>query len=196
MAKLSVRTILFGAVMLLYWLYPVYLIRSNDRILREGVAYRFRLRPVDPVDAFRGRYIALAIEQDQALAPDFAQDDIATRQGYVSIGVDSAGFAYPLFFTEAIPAGEDYLPVMAYGRLDQRVNIAYPESMQYYFLNEKLGPLADEYYREFTSSADTTRQGAYLDVRILSGKAVIEELYFDGRPVGAFLREKLALQPQ
>ena len=67
------------------------IIRS-ELALRTGEVFRFRIQPVDPVDAFRGRYVAIRFALDRAPAPDGLE--LRHNQWvFVPLQVDSDGFA-------------------------------------------------------------------------------------------------------
>ena len=48
---------------------PVYMIVNREKTLVLGKQFKFHTVPVDPYDAFRGRYVALAVQQDSAPVP-------------------------------------------------------------------------------------------------------------------------------
>ena len=54
------KSILFGLGMFFLLAYPTYLIYEQENILASGTIYKFPLAPVDPYDAFRGKYLALS----------------------------------------------------------------------------------------------------------------------------------------
>ena len=43
---------------------PARMIWRHERTLREGRVFLFHTRPVDPADAFRGRFVWLGLEPD------------------------------------------------------------------------------------------------------------------------------------
>ncbi len=51
----------FFCVALLQIYTPVSMIIARESTLKEGVLFRFKTAPVDPYDAFRGRYVALRV---------------------------------------------------------------------------------------------------------------------------------------
>jgi uncharacterized membrane-anchored protein len=60
--------------------------------LRLGESLRFRVQPVDPVDSFRGRYVALNFEANRAEIPDGLE--IPSRDWiFVPVVVGEDGFA-------------------------------------------------------------------------------------------------------
>jgi uncharacterized membrane-anchored protein len=182
------RNIAFGAVMILYLWFPFSMIVDQQQILKEGEVFRFRPRPVDPYDAFRGRYIFLRFVDQNLNFPDaqsvFKYDD----KIFVSLEKDSLGyvnFSNPSFEK---PEGQNYLKTKVLYTKENQVTVDIPENLQRYYLNEKLAPLAEEKFRELQRSSDSNEVKVYLDARVLGGEALIEELYFENMPVSEYLK--------
>ena len=51
--------ILFILMVFAQWYIPGRMITSNEKVLQNGKEFRFRVAPVDPYDAFRGRFVQL-----------------------------------------------------------------------------------------------------------------------------------------
>lgn len=62
---------------------PGYMIFEQNQILTEGTAYKFKTRPIDPYDPFRGRYVTLAFEANQEVIPVVDGADIESEQWYM-----------------------------------------------------------------------------------------------------------------
>ena len=43
---------------------PAKMIVDSERVIQKGKVYKFKLRPIDPNDPFRGKYMTLAFEED------------------------------------------------------------------------------------------------------------------------------------
>ena len=66
----SWRLLVFALVGLAQLAVPASLIWKREQTLRHGSVWKFRTAPVDPVDAFRGRYVALEFEAEgQTISP-------------------------------------------------------------------------------------------------------------------------------
>ena len=65
---------------------------KSELALRTGEAFRFRIQPVDPVDAFRGRYVAIRFAADRAPAPDHLNIKSGKRV-FLPIEIDAEGYA-------------------------------------------------------------------------------------------------------
>ncbi len=88
----SLRLALFVVVALVQLAVAGGAIVKSELALRTGEAFRFRIQPVDPVDAFRGRYVAIRFAVDRAPAAD----DLDVKSGkhvYLPIEIDADGYA-------------------------------------------------------------------------------------------------------
>lgn len=158
------------------------MIWRHENTLRNGDLYRFKTRPVDPYDAFRGRYVALRINTSVPAAERFSTGEVA----YVSIKVDEDGFAE---FERAYQAPPDQPYVKAtvrrYRRSAAIVDVHNP--FDRYYMNETLAPAAERAYRKHSRRE---KRNACIAVRIKDGYAVVEELYIDDRPIADYLAGK------
>ena len=183
-----IRNIAFGIVMALYLWYPFSMIANQQRILKKGEVFRFRPQPVDPYDAFRGRYVTLNFV-DQTMEYANAQEVFQyDDQIYVQLQKDSLGFVYLSDPSFEKPQGENYLKVKVWTTSEDQVTIFPPENLTRYYLNEKLAPEAERKFQELIRNNDGEEVLVYLDARVLNGKVLIEELYFEGQPVGDYLK--------
>ena len=83
------RLLVFALVGFAQLAVPASLIWKRERTLRQGHVWKFRTAPVDPVDAFRGRYVALEFEAEgRGEGLEFGGVFVADDLGF---GVD-AGF--------------------------------------------------------------------------------------------------------
>lgn len=68
---------------------PGYMIFEQNQILTEGTAYKFKTRPIDPYDPFRGRYVTLAFDANQDVIPVVEGADIESEQWvYALLDID------------------------------------------------------------------------------------------------------------
>lgn len=176
--------------MALYLAYPGWLIYQQERVLTQGTAYNFPLEPVDPADAFRGRFLALNYRRQALPAPE----GITTGGPiYLPIATDSQGFARFTGVLAEAPATGDYLQATA-GYVDSnRVFPQLPEHLLRFYLNEENAPLAEQRFNELMAAqAETTPDSirAYARLRIRHGQALIEQLYFEDRPLREYLKDR------
>ncbi len=162
------------------------IIRS-ELALRTGEVFRFRIQPVDPVDAFRGRYVAIRFALDRTPAPDGLE--LGRRLWvYVPLQRDGDGFATFGAATLARPTSEAYLRLKSGG--------VYPDEdgqrcawvtipFNRYYMDEDLAPEAE---RAVWNGRRGERE-ASVTVRVRNGVGVIEELYIDDTPIHQWLAE-------
>jgi uncharacterized membrane-anchored protein len=187
--RLAVALLVLGIAA--QWAVPGYLIQRGQATLHEGTAYRFRTAPVDPVDPFRGRYVALDFETANVT---LAQPDPALRSGqrvYAPIRVGADGYAVLDAPLPQPPGIGDYLvaTVLWINANELRLQLPFDR----YYLDESLAPEAERRYWEANSPRGKTdedpRRPAWAQVRVRGGYALIEELFIEGRPVRELLRE-------
>ena len=143
---------------------PVYSIFNRYDILKTGEEFRFRVAPVDPYDAFRGRYVSLNVEQG--------------RHGlgrYGIIAIDSEGFAIISSITDTKPASGAYVKNSA------REWFRLP--IDRYYMDENLAPLAQELTRKPDIAEKT-----YVTVRLKKGEMVISGLFIDDIAIEDIIR--------
>jgi len=156
---------------------PGSLIWKREQTLRRGSAWKFRTAPVDPVDAFRGRYIALEFEietHEIPAAPTVEYGDSV----FVTLWTDAEGFAEIDQVTTARPAGDDYVMARLNGK---RISLPFDK----YWVTERDAPAAEEAYR---AQSRRDKRNAFVTVRVFRGDAALEQLYLDGQPLGEYLR--------
>ena len=172
------RLIVFGLVICAQLAVPASLIWKRERTLRYGSVWKFRTAPVDPVDAFRGRYIALGFEAEgQEIARPADADSGATI--FVTLRADAEGFAQIDHASTTRPSTDDFIEAQWSGK-----TVALP--FDNYWVTERDAPAAE---RAFRSQSRPEKRNAFVTVRVFRGDAAMEQLYLDGKPLGDFLRE-------
>jgi uncharacterized membrane-anchored protein len=162
---------------------PVWMIMGQERVLRDGRQIKLHTRPVDPADLFRGRYVALgfAIQQvPREHAPEMFEHN---ETAYLELREGANGFAEAVALTKAKPARELVLPVKVSFVTPETVGVELPFNR--YYMDENAAPAAEIAYRDRAADVES-----WVTVRVLDGRAVIEELYIGGKPVREFLREQ------
>ena len=132
--------------------------------LRTGAEFKFRVNPVDPYDAFRGRYVSLNSRQDPG-----------GRGKYGIITVNPDGFAVIGSLSDEKPASGSYVASAERGRFSMPIDR--------YYMDEKLAPQAEALTRRSEGGAE-----AYVTVRVKNGALVISGLYIDGIAIEDIIR--------
>ncbi len=186
------RTILFVIVMAVYLWFPWNMIRQQERILRLGTPLKLALEPVDPYDAFRGRYIQLWYGQWRTPYADEAPQ--YSEVAWVTFRPDSLGFYRPDSIHQEPPLNRIAIrtTVSYTDTHTQEVILLTPESLRYYYLNDEIAPLAESTFRDLTIRPENhDKVNAYALVKVLGGEARIEEVYFQDVPVGEYVRAQM-----
>ena len=160
---------------------PISMVAHREWVLKHGEAFRFRVVPIDPYDAFRGRYIALKTEGDEV--PAQGKEFLPNKRVYALLKVDEQGWAKISGATFQRPAGVPYLLAKTGYVYGGKVTLRLP--MDRYYMEEKAAPLAESVYREHSRN---DKKDAYITVRIQEGFPVIEGLFVDGKRIEDFIK--------
>ena len=185
MSRTRILALLFLMVALIQLALPAARIRLYEQTLHEGKAFKFRTAPVDPYDAFRGRYVALGFEAGDAAwsGKDKAGHD---RKIFALVETGPDGFARFTSASPNRPASGDFLEAKSsYSAGDNRVRVDVP--FDRFYMTEKLAPDAERVYREH--SANRRERDAYAIVRIRDGLGVIEQVFVGDKPLAEAARE-------
>lgn len=162
---------------------PVSMIVQRERVLHNGAVYKFKTVPVDPYDVMRGRYVSLQVEQAQFDLADTAQFDIGQRV-YAVLAQDQHGYAQVIDVTTQPPENADYVSAGIRWKNGGFIMLDLP--FDRYYVNEHKAPQAEQLYRKHTALPDSS---TYITVRVLRGRAVLEELYIDNRPLPSYFEK-------
>jgi len=190
MKKPSYLIISFFVVMALYIAYPAYLIATHEDTLTTGEIYRFKPRPVDPYDAFRGKYITLSYEQNSFPFPNAMEAFGHGAKVYLEVNADANGLAEITKVHSTAPNIANYIEVNI-NFLDSNT-VYYNLPFDRYYLNEEYALAAEQAYNDMLrlqNPEDTVSVAAYVDVRVKNGSAIIEELYLQSQPIMEYLTE-------
>lgn len=182
--------VIFAVVAAVQVAVPVAMILQREPILRTGRVYKFRTRPVDPYDAFRGRYVQLAFEQDHA--PWRSHDEVQRGMAlFASVTTGTNGFAVIPEAASERPAKGDYIKVVAshpgWGTNAGSVYFTLP--FDRYYLEESKAPQAEKTYWEH-NRRNQTNSDTYAVVRIKDGEAVLADLYVADKPIRDYFTKR------
>jgi uncharacterized membrane-anchored protein len=176
----KLRLIIFLLVALAQICVPASMIWKRQRTLSEGRVWKFRTAPVDPVDAMRGRYLALRFEAEEFLSPQALsyRDTV-----YAKLKEGGDGFAAVDQISETPIAGDDVVQAQSFGYYEGKAHLKFP--FDRFWVTEANAPAAEQAY-----AAHSRREkiDAYATVRVIDGDAGIEELYIAGQPLREYLR--------
>ncbi len=176
----------------------IYLIKSNEIILKDGKIFKFKTAPVDPFNAFKGRYVALNFDAGNFTLdklPDSMSCEYNRRPKiiYALIG-NKDGFAYVKNISIKKPNdSEDYLTIRQFYCDEEykyddnlkisietgsyKINLTFPFSA--YYLEETHAPKAEKLYNDNNKNSNNT----YALIKINKGNALIQDLYINNKPI-------------
>lgn len=167
---------------------PLSMISRRENILKHGAQFKFKVAPVDPYDAFRGRYVALRVEESniqgykgEKLRPG--------QQMYALITVDEHGFAKLSSLSKNRPSGTAYIQARVRYAFKDSVNLDLP--IDRYYMEESSAPLGERIYQQH-SWRDA--QDAYVLVSVRGGLAVVRQLYVGDKRIEDAVREARLLK--
>ena len=171
------RLVVFLLVALAQLAAPASLIWKREQTLRHGRVWKLRTAPVDPVDAFRGRYVALEfeVETQQISPPPNAQYGQIV---FVTLRADAEGFAVLEQVLPSRPEGDEFIQAQLHGTT---VSLPFDK----YWVTERDAPAAEAAY---LAQSAREKRNAFVTVRAFKGDAALEQLYLDGLPLGEYLR--------
>jgi hypothetical protein len=149
------------------------MIVSHEATLAKGTTYRFKTQPVDPYDAFRGRYVQLGFVAARAEIPEGLEVERGQRV-YVPLTTDAEGFAGFGPVSSERPGG-DYLRVRL--RYVDRKSATLVLPFDRFYMEEEAAPKAERLYRR------SGQRPAYATVAVYRGRAALQDLFIDGMPV-------------
>jgi len=174
---------LFSCLALIQIAMPVSMIVRREIVLCSGRQFRFRTAPVDPYDAFRGRYVALRIEEGRAPIAGGVKL-IRNQKVYAHVKEDDKGFARIVSVGVVRPDGDAYIQAKVKYVRGTEVQLRLP--FDRYYMDEKSAPAAEAAYRKHSRRGS---KDAYVTVRVKSGFAVVEELYVNEKPILEFIKD-------
>ena len=183
----KLKIYLFVLLAIIQLAIPAVMIAKRELVLKNGKAFKFATAPVDPYDAFRGRYVHLNFKNNYAPLKENLKLN-RDQRGYAHLKKDSNGFARIDKFTLTPPEDNDYLKVKV-RYIDRNRNRIYFElPFNRYYLEESTAKLAEKYYQGANQNQDIS---SYVVVRVDNGFAVLEDLYLEGEPILDYIENRL-----
>lgn len=166
---------------------PAVMIARHERTLGEGRVFKFRTRPVDPADAFRGRYVWVGLEPGSVKMANAAQWSKPRVKAFAVLESGPDGYATIKSLEKSPPRDLPFVAVRTTW-CDTRtgeVHLQWP-GLDRYYMTEKKAPDAERAYWDHNRDGN---RACHVTVRVLEGNAVIEDLFIDGKRIRAWLSE-------
>jgi|WetSurMetagenome_2_1015567.scaffolds.fasta_scaffold00025_4 uncharacterized membrane-anchored protein len=175
--KKKVLLVLYSLTIAAQLAVPGLMIQSVEDVLNSGTRYRFTTEPIDPVDAFRGRYVELRFTAESCTCGTGERFKEGTT-AFAALANDSGGFAHVSRLSHRRPETGDFFKVKVNRAGEGNASITFP--FDKFFVDEDLAPRVETLYREHNLRG---KQDSYAVVRVKNGRAVMEDLIVGGLPV-------------
>ena len=121
---------------------PAWMICEREWTLRHGQLFKFKTQPVDPADAFRGRYIWLRLEPESVVTRA-VNEWRSNQKAYAVLGTDTNGFAIVLRLEKTAPDALPALPIRV-SWTDANKGATYIRwNLDRYYMTEDQAPAAE-----------------------------------------------------
>lgn len=163
---------------------PVQMIWQQENILKQGEVYKFKTRPIDPTDPFRGKYITLQYEMNS-----FSISDTSYVKGdkiQVYLKKDDHGFAkIDTISKTTLEKNKDYVEATIVDNYKGKVSFKLP--FDRFYMEETKAYDAEKAYREV--NRDSLKANVYALVYIKEGQAVLKDVIIDGIPIQEYVEK-------
>ena len=178
----------FSAFLLLItaqFLVPASMIWGQEKTLKSGVLYKFRCAPIDPADPFRGRYVALSVEENSV--SNWKGGHVSHNQRVCAVlATGEDGFAKIQRISLKPPKEGDYIQVRIRGYSSRDGTIYLRLPIARFYMNEYQAPKAERAYQRLSNDEE---DNVYVAVRVRKGSAVIEDLFIGDSSIRNYLQE-------
>jgi uncharacterized membrane-anchored protein len=146
--------------------FPLRSIMEKNDVLKTGAEYKInRVRPIDPADPFRGRYVAISV--GVAIPEDWENK----RPGgvyYIRLAAGEDGFAEVAEVSNTPIEGDGVLKLdSGWREWDNTIQLPFDR----YYMREEIAPKAENAYREDLN--------IYVKLRVKNRQGVIAGLYVE-----------------
>ncbi len=165
----------FMVIALIQIFIPSQMIWQQEDVLTSGKAYKFKTRPIDPSDPFRGKYITLDYDMNS-----FAIADSSFVYGdkiLIYIEKDSTGFAKAIQVSKKPLANDrDYVVAKVTDNYNEVVNFELP--FDRFYMEESKAKDAERAY--IHKNTDSLKENVYALVHVKDGRSVLKDVIIDG----------------
>ena len=168
---------------------PISMIVKREDTLKNGISFKFKVVPIDPYDAFRGRYVALRVELTDTSYPHTMILE-KEQKVFAQLSSDENGFAKISQISLKKPKDSVYLiATVGYFTIDSGSIVHLVLPMDRYYMQENLAPRAEKLYREHNNWF--SRKGdVYITVKIKNAFVVIDGLYIGNQRIEDILKQQ------
>lgn len=190
MDKIKFRYILFFVMLLAQLYIPAKMVWDSEQVIAEGTEHKFLLRPVDPVDFFRGKYITLSYVESRFTRNQSVDFEDGSKV-YCELGIGLDGFTQVLFLHESqeMVGDADYFEaVVRYTTGNLRQNVEKVVHLEFpferYYMNEGKAKAAEDLARAKLIEEKNVVYGVVL---IKDGSAVLDKVYINDDEISTLI---------
>lgn len=170
--------IAFACMVLVQLAFPLKMIFDRELILLRGETFLMKIKPLDPYDAFRGRYVMISYEDSEVPMSEKFQHMENLKELYITVKKDEHGMlVYDQVTLQPPTDTNSYIREEAesYGFSydDNQIWIDLPNR---YYMNENKAPIAERLLSE-----------AYAEVVIYRGQAILKGIQVKGMPIEKYI---------
>lgn len=181
----------FAVMVVAQWYAPVSMILDSEETIEQGQEFKFRTRPVDPSDPFRGKYITLDFDAENYTPLDTVELYQVENQNVLAIiGTDSLGFAKIEMLTNDPPEGySNYITVLYNYRYEKSATLEFP--FKRFYLEESKASEAEQLYWQARNDSNVV----YAKVKVYKGNAKLTDVMVNDSSIVDVVRRINAKKP-
>jgi len=191
------KIIILGLIFIFQIGVPVSTIVKKNYVLKNGVEVKFEVRPIDPYDAFRGKYLTIKVDNYIKLEKKMfdKRQYIKNQEVYVSIIKKENGFfKFNKILTEKPETTDLYLKtkidyIFKYSKKDF-VDIRIEIPFNRFYINEDYAKAGEKLYKKYSSGKP---EDAYIIVRLKGGDSVLDKLYFKNIEANKYIKSEIEM---
>jgi uncharacterized membrane-anchored protein len=180
--------LIFIVIVLLQLFVPAKMIIDREGVLKNGTVYKFKTKPIDPSDPFRGKYVTLNYELDKAEILDST-----LQRGdkiLVYLDIDSLGFAQLHSVSQTQKnIDKDFVEAKVHRYNLKTKSLSFDLEFNRYYMEESKAKPAEDVYRTYNRRQDTLNT-TYALVADTDGKAELKEVLITDKPILYYIEKK------
>ncbi len=178
-------TLGFVIVALFQLFVPSYMIWEQEDVLLSGKVYKFKTKPIDPSDPFRGKYITLRFDINSFKTKDkvFIYGDKIK----VYIKEDDEGFAKVVDVSKKkLNIKADYIIAKVTNKYDNTVTFKLP--FDRFYMEESKAYDAEKAY--FKVNRNNSKENVYALVYVKNGRSVLADVIIKGMSIKEYVENE------
>ena len=178
--------VIFVLTVLFQLIISFHTISLRNEVMKKGKHLILKTMPVDPYDAFRGKYIHLNYDLTRVNKVE-SSEKLRRRQNqiYVTFKKDSTG--YSIIDKVSLMKPEDnmfYLEAIGYHNTSMGTDsVAVSLLNKRFYMEEFKAEKAEKKYLQ----AHRNKKDAFVTMKIYKGKGIIENLFIEGKNISDYI---------